>query len=86
MPDTVARILEIVRRELETSRAPKCYPDLSADDTFERDLLCSTVDLVCISMSIEEEFGIELPAEVENCGTIQALADLVDRVRGRVGV
>lgn len=77
MPDTLAHTITVIRAELERSRAPRVYPDLHETTTFERDLQCSTIDMVCICIEIEDAFGITLPIEVEHCDTIGALADLV---------
>lgn len=77
-PGLLDAVIAIVRRELETSRAPRCYPDLTGETTFEGDLLCSTIDLVCITDTIEHVFACELPSEpLETCQTIGALADLI---------
>lgn len=81
MPEILATTVDIVRRELERSRAPRCYPDITATSAFERDLLCSTIDLVCIAHEVEEQFGVELPGEcLEGCDTVGDLAALIRRL------
>lgn len=83
-PDLLDAVIAIVRRELETSRAPRCYPALTGETTFEGDLLCSTIDLVCIADELEHAFAIELPAEpLETCDTIGALTELVAATAAR---
>ena len=77
MTDPLAGTIAVVRAELEHSRAPRIYLDLHETTTFERDLQCSTIDMVCICIEIEDAFGITLPMEVEHCDTIGALANMV---------
>lgn len=81
MSDTLARTIALVRAELERSRAPKTFPDLSDTTTFEGDLRCDVVDMVIICTEVEDAFNVRLPVEVEQCATIGDLADMVERLR-----
>jgi acyl carrier protein len=77
-PDTLSRTIAIVRRELETARAPRCFPNITAETSFERDLRCCAIDLVCITDEVERAFDVRLPAEpLEVCATVGELAGLV---------
>ena len=78
MPDTLDATISVVRRELEQARAPKCFPCITGETSFEHDLRCCAIDMTCISHEIEDAFGVELPAEAfERCETVGQVAELV---------
>lgn len=78
-PDTLSRVAQIVANELNRARAPRACPPIDAETSFERDLRCCAIDMVCISLEVEDAFDIQLPCEeLENCDAVGALAALVD--------
>ena len=57
--------------------------DITADTGFE-DLGADSVDLVELSMNLEEEFGIDEMSE-EDIASIHNVGDLVNYLRGKLG-
>ena len=83
--DTLSRTIAIVRRELETARAPRCFPDITGETSSEHDLRCCAIDMTCIAHEVEEAFGVQLPAEpLEVCATVGELAALVAELLAKV--
>jgi len=86
MSEAFTRVAEIVAHELNHARKPHVCPDISEATSFQSHLLCSSVDMVCITLEIEDQLGVELPAErLEHCETVGDLAQLVDELRGGRG-
>ncbi len=56
--------------------------DITEDTSFE-ELGADSVDIVELSMSMEEEFGIEEMSE-EELGAIHTVGDLVNYLRGKL--
>lgn len=56
---------------------------ISEAASFEGDLQADSLDVVQISMKIEEEFNIEIPDE--ELSTIKTVGDAVNFVEGRLG-
>ncbi|MEQ2444505.1 acyl carrier protein [Pseudoflavonifractor intestinihominis] len=56
---------------------------ITMDTSFEDDLGADSVDLVELSMGLEEEFGIEEMSE-EDVATIKTVGDLVHYLQGKV--
>ena len=59
-------------------------PDQINEDTGFEDLGADSVDLVELSMSLEEEFGIEEMSE-EDISSIHTVGDLVNYLRSKLG-
>ena len=59
-------------------------PDQINEDTAFEDLGADSVDLVELSMSLEEEFGIEEMSE-EDISSIHTVGDLVNYLRSKLG-
>lgn len=57
--------------------------DVNEDTSFE-DLGADSVDLVELSMNLEEEFGIDEMGE-EDIASIHTVGDLVSYLRGKLG-
>ena len=55
---------------------------ITMDTSFEDDLGADSVDLVELSMGLEEEFGIEEMSE-EDVATIKTVGDLVHYLQGK---
>lgn len=72
------RLIEIICTELTAHRLPHNVPEVTADSTFERDLMADWLDMACIIQAAEEAFCVDLPASVENCETVADLARLVE--------
>lgn len=78
---TLDRIAALIRAELDRTRAPKVCGEITAATRFDTHLLCSGIDLVCITLEVEDAFAVELPAEqLESCATVGALAEFVDQL------
>ena len=60
--------------------------NINVIDNLMQDLLCDSIDLIDISLEIEEEFGIEIPdAELESLFTkTTTVNELVEYVKQRV--
>ena len=56
---------------------------ITMDTSFEDDLGADSVDIVELSMGLEEEFGIEEMSE-EDVATIKTVGDLVHYLQGKV--
>ena len=56
---------------------------ITMDTSFEDDLNADSVDIVDLSMALEEEFGIEELSEDEAAG-ITTVGDLVRLLQGRI--
>lgn len=56
---------------------------ITMDTSFEDDLGADSVDLVELSMGLEEEFGIEEMSE-EDVAAIKTVGDLVHYLQGKV--
>ena len=73
---TFEKITEILAEQLDAERDA-----MTADTKIADDLGADSLDLVDLLMSIEDEFGIEIPDEdVEN---IQTIGDLVDYINSK---
>ena len=59
-------------------------PDEVNEDTSFEDLGADSVDLVELSMSLEEEFGIDEMGE-EDIASIHNVGDLVNYLQGKLG-
>lgn len=59
-------------------------PDDITEETGFEDLGADSVDLVELSMNLEEEFGIDEMGE-EDIGGIHNVGDLVDYLAGKLG-
>lgn len=59
-------------------------PDDITEDTGFEDLGADSVDLVELSMNMEEEFGIDEMSE-EDIASIHNVGDLVNYLRGKLG-
>ena len=59
-------------------------PDEINEDTTFEDLGADSVDLVELSMSLEEEFGIDEMGE-EDIASIHNVGDLVNYLQGKLG-
>lgn len=59
-------------------------PDDITEDTGFEDLGADSVDLVELSMNLEEEFGIDEMSE-EDIASIHNVGDLVNYLRGKLG-
>ena len=57
--------------------------EVTPETSFEDDLGADSVDLVELSMALEEEFGVEEMAEEDVAG-IKTVADLVHYLQGKV--
>ena len=74
-------VATIVQATLSKTRLQ--LPEITAETSFQRDLRCDAVDMVCIEVAVGDDCGVDLPAcEFENCGTVGDLATLVDRLKG----
>lgn len=73
----IERLIDVIRAEL--SSPPRTAPEVEAMSRFGRDLHCDAIDMVSICLVVEDEFHIALPIEVENCETVQDMADMVAR-------
>lgn len=81
MPETFSRIAAIIATELTRARAPATCPEIQPATTLEGDLGLTTIDLVCISIEIEDAFAVELPADrLEACDSVADLARLVSEL------
>ncbi len=58
--------------------------EIRPEMTFEGDLGADSVDILDLSMSIEDEFGIS-EMEEEDITKIKTVADLVSYVQGKLG-
>ncbi|MEG1720584.1 MAG: acyl carrier protein [Pseudoflavonifractor sp.] len=59
-------------------------PDaITMDTSFEDDLGADSLDLVELSMALEEEFGVEEMTE-EDVATIKTVGDLVRYLQGKI--
>ena len=77
-PDTLARTITLIRAHLSGHRSPHSVPAITAESSFERDLRCDAIDIVCIELAAEDEFHVRFPAErMEACETVGDLAELV---------
>lgn len=56
---------------------------VTMDTSFEDDLGADSVDIVELSMGLEEEFGIEEMSE-DDVATIKTVGDLVHYLQGKV--
>ena len=56
---------------------------ITMDTSFEDDLGADSVDIVELSMGLEEEFGIEEMSE-DDVATIKTVGDLVHYLQGKV--
>ena len=56
---------------------------ITRDTSFEDDLGADSVDIVELSMGLEEEFGIEEMSE-DDVATIKTVGDLVHYLQGKV--
>ncbi len=68
------RVIDIIIEQLRVARE-ECVPEASLTD----DLGADSLDLLELSMTILENFGVEIPDdELENIRTIQ---DIIDYIR-----
>lgn len=56
---------------------------ITMDTAFENDLGADSLDLVELSMALEEEFGVEEMAE-EDAAAIKTVGDLVRYLQGKI--
>ncbi len=59
-------------------------PEEITEDTSFEDLGADSVDIVELSMNLEEEFDVDEMAE-EDLGTIHTVGDVVNYLRGKLG-
>ncbi len=72
---TFEKITEILAEQLDADK-----DTMTADTKIADDLGADSLDLVDLLMSIEDEFGIEIPDEdVENIQTIGDIVDYIDK-------
>lgn len=59
--------------------------EVKAEDMLIDQLGIDSLDCVELTMSLEEEFGIEIPDEIaEKCLTVQSVYDLIEKLTGEV--
>lgn len=68
------RLIAVITAEL-AGRIGKPLPEIEPGTRFKHDLRCDTIDMVCITLSVEDAFDIRLPVEVENCETVQDMEE-----------
>lgn len=74
---TFEKIADILAEQLDADRDA-----MTLDTKIAEDLGADSLDLVDLLMSVEDEFGIEIPDEdVEN---IQTIGDIVDYINEKV--
>lgn len=72
---TFEKITEILAEQLDADKGT-----MTAETKIADDLGADSLDLVDLLMSIEDEFGIEIPDEdVENIQTIGDIVDYIDK-------
>ncbi len=72
---TFEKITEILAEQLDADK-----DTMTAETKIADDLGADSLDLVDLLMSIEDEFGIEIPDEdVENIQTIGDIVDYIDK-------
>lgn len=72
---TFEKITEILAEQLDADRDA-----MTVDTKIADDLGADSLDLVDLLMSVEDEFGIEIPDEdVENIQTIGDIVDYIDK-------
>lgn len=74
---TFEKITEILAEQLDADKE-----SMTPDTKIADDLGADSLDLVDLLMSVEDEFGIEIPDEdVEN---IQTIGDIVDYINEKI--
>jgi acyl carrier protein len=82
--DILSRTIELVRDHLLLTRPCRTLPEVTAESSFEHDLGCDAIDIVCIELAAEDAFIVQFPAEpFECCETVGDLAALVKRLSKR---
>lgn len=72
---TFEKITEILAEQLDADKDA-----MTVDTKIADDLGADSLDLVDLLMSVEDEFGIEIPDEdVENIQTIGDIVDYIDK-------
>ena len=75
MSEVQDKVVEIVCNQLEISKE-----DVTPDSSLVEDLGADSHDTVELVMSIEEEFGLEIPDdEAENITTIKSAVDWIEK-------
>lgn len=75
-----ARVIAVIEDHLAKHRPVAALPSVQADSTFRADLGCDPIDMVCICLTVEDAFGIKLPAdEPEHCESVFDMVVLVTR-------
>ena len=78
MTDTLTRTIALVRAHLAQHRPAHLIPDIGEESSFEHDLRCDAIDMVCISLEAEDAFSLRMPPErFEDCETVEDLVGLV---------
>lgn len=78
--ELTARMIELVKREIVSTRVGWVEPAIDASTSLVADLHCDVIDRVVISHEIEEAFDVRLPADgLDQAETIADLVALVER-------
>lgn len=78
--ELTARMIELVKREIVSTRVGWVEPAIDASTSLVADLYCDVIDRVVISHEIEEAFDVRLPAD--GLDQAETIADLVALVEG----
>ena len=78
--DTMKRVLEVVECQLGSHDV-----ELTRETHLVNDLGADSLDIVEVTMELEEEFDINIPDDVstDEFTTIGAIVDAVDKLRGQ---
>lgn len=69
------KVIGIVAQALNVNEA-----DLKASTSFKKDLEADSLDLFELTMALEEEFGVEIPAEeLKNINTIGDVVAYIEK-------
>ena len=79
MQDIFERMQRIISEQFSVDE-----DEITMDTSFEEDLGADSVDLVELSMSLEEEFDIDEMGE-EDIASIHNVGDLVNYLQGKLG-
>lgn len=84
MTDILAAVIEATVQELASTRFNFAAPAITRETDLRTDLRCDQLDIVCISLDLDERLSIDVPeAALEQVQTIGDLADLYAAARRR---
>ena len=74
---TFDRVKSVVMEQLDINAT-----EITPDSTFQEDLGADSIDFIELVMSIEDEFGIEIPDE--DARSAKTVKDVVDYIDGKL--